>query len=184
MEARLAVMSVRASPEALLQFKGEFVCAHRLQARAARRGTATRPENWWLLQEQKGRACTRGRERITARPLHEQVWGWDKAAAQLRLGSGTPHLANHPHSLWNCPFTARWRQLVPLMQAVCPRQAKASERLYDTEAEKRWARLPHREQGAGSFPRESGCTHFMQTGSSRSRLQAFTAHKHPANKQP
>lgn len=36
MKARLAVMSIRASPVALLQFKGESVCTHRLQARAAK----------------------------------------------------------------------------------------------------------------------------------------------------
>ena len=45
MKARLAVMSVRASPVALLQFKGEFVRIHRLQARAVRRETATGSEN-------------------------------------------------------------------------------------------------------------------------------------------
>lgn len=33
MKARLAVMSITASPVALLQFKGESVSTHRLQAR-------------------------------------------------------------------------------------------------------------------------------------------------------
>lgn len=42
----------------------------------------------------------RGREQITAEPLHEQVWGWDKEA-QLWLRSRTPHLANDPRSLSN-----------------------------------------------------------------------------------
>lgn len=75
---------------ALLQFKGKCAHTRRLRAKAPRGGTATGSENWWLLQEQKGNACTWEREQITARPLHEQVWGWDKAAAQLRLGSRTP----------------------------------------------------------------------------------------------
>lgn len=36
-----------------------------------------------------------------------------------------PHLANCPHSLWNRPFAACWRQLGPLKWAACPREAKS-----------------------------------------------------------
>lgn len=52
-----------------------------------------------------------------------------------------PHLANCPHSLWNCPFAACWRQLAPLKWAACPREAKVSMRLHAMEAEKGGARL-------------------------------------------
>lgn len=176
----MAVTSIRGSPVALLQFKGTLCAPKSCSASSRGRDAA---ENWWLLRELKGRVWTSGSKQIAARPLHEQVWGWDKAAAQLRLGSRTPHLANCPHSLWNCPFAARWRQLVPLMHAVCPRQAKA-EAVYDMEAAKRCARLPHHCWRAASLPREGSCTPSLQAGSLWSRLQALRAHKHPPNKHP
>lgn len=101
----------------------------------------------------EGQSMHRGREQITAEPLREQVWGWDKTEAQSWLGSRTPHLANDPRSLWNCLFSASWRQLMPLLQAVSQTHKSEQEAVWHGSGEEvsLVPTLPAREWGLSKW---------------------------------
>lgn len=145
---------------ALLQFKGKSAHTRRLRAKAPRGGTATGSENWWLLQEQKGNACTWEREQITARPLHEQVWGWDKAAAQLRLGSRTP-LSKLPSFIMKSSFCSVLEATRASEMGCMSQRCKVSMRLHAMEVEKGWARLLHCPSHRGPS-QGNECTQFLE----------------------